>query len=158
MAEMQPAGGWRRHSGTASTISTRLCEIDENDGRWIADRGVMAGEVEAAGFPVHAEDGDVVAALVAAIEERTGRVEVEAAGIVAARRLFADVSQRAVGARGKDGDAVVQPVARIDEPAIGGDKNPRAEVAAGKPRRQRGDRLPQGQPTVGGLVIKQRDG
>ena len=33
----------------------------------------MAGESEAAGLAVHPEDGDVVAALVAAVEELAGR-------------------------------------------------------------------------------------
>jgi hypothetical protein len=48
----------------------------------IADGRVMAGECEAAGLAIHPEDGDVVAALVAAIEEAAGGVEAEAAGIV----------------------------------------------------------------------------
>ena len=50
----------------------------------------MAGEVEAAGFAIHAEDGDVVAALIAAIEELAGGVEVEAARIVPACPFFPD--------------------------------------------------------------------
>ena len=56
-------------------LSIRLGQIEEDDDRRIADGGVMAGEVEAAGFAIHPEDGDVVAALIAAIEElaRWGR-------------------------------------------------------------------------------------
>ena len=53
-------------------ISTRLCKIEENDDRWIADGGVMAGEVEAAGVAIHPEDGDVVTALIATTEELAG--------------------------------------------------------------------------------------
>ena len=102
----------------------------------------MAGEGEAAGLAIHAEDGDVVAALVAAVEEPAGGVEGEAAGIVPARPFFADERQAAVGADGEDPDAVVQPVARVDEPPVGGDQDLGAEVAAGKPGRQGGDRLP----------------
>jgi hypothetical protein len=44
----------------------------------------MAGEVEAAGFSVHAEHCYVVTSLIAAIEELAGGVEVEAARIVPA--------------------------------------------------------------------------
>ena len=79
----------------------------------------MAGEVEAAGLAIHTEDGDVVGSLIATIEELAGGVEVEAARIVPARPFFADKCQRAVWADGKDPDAVVQPVAGIDKPAIG---------------------------------------
>ena len=139
-------------------ISTRLGEIEEDDDRRIADGGVMAGEGEAAGLAIHPEDGDVVAALIAAIEELAGGVEVEAARIVPARPFFADERQVAVRADGKDPDAVVQPVARIDKPAIGGNQDLGAEVAAGKPGRQGGDRLPRGQPPRRGIVVKQHDG
>ena len=57
----------------------------------------MAGEREAAGPAVHAEDGDVSAALIAAVEEPAGRVEGEAARVVAARPFLADVRQRPSG-------------------------------------------------------------
>ena len=49
----------------------------------------MAGEREAAGLAIHPEDGDVVAALIAAVEEPAGGVEVEAARIIAPRPFFA---------------------------------------------------------------------
>ena len=126
--------------------SIHLGEIEEDDDRRIADRGVMAGEGEAAGLAIHPEDGDVVAALIAAIEELAGGVEVEAARIIPARPFFPDERQVAVWADGKDPDAVVQAVARIDEPPIGGNQDLGAEIAAGKPGRQSGDRLPRGQP------------
>src|SRR5437588_10910083 len=100
-------------------ISTLLCKIEENDDRRIADGGVMAGEVEAAGFAVHTKHGDVVTALIAAIEELAGGVEVEAARIVPACPFFADIRQRAVCSYGKNPDAVVQPVAGINKPATG---------------------------------------
>ena len=48
----------------------------------------MAGEVEAARFAIHTEDGDVVTALIATIEELAGGVEVEAARIVPACPFF----------------------------------------------------------------------
>ena len=54
----------------------------------------MAGEVEAAGLAIHSEDGDVVTALIAAIEELAGGIEVEAARIVPACPFFPDKRQR----------------------------------------------------------------
>ena len=51
----------------------------------------MAGKVEAASFLIDAKDGNVVAALIAAIEERAGGIEVEAAWIISSRPFFADV-------------------------------------------------------------------
>ena len=100
-------------------ISTLLCKIEENYARRIADWGAMAGEVEAAGFAVHTEHSDVVTALIAAIQELARGVEVEAARIVPACPFFPEKCQGAVWAYGKDSDAVVQPVANIDKPAIG---------------------------------------
>jgi hypothetical protein len=100
-------------------ILTRLCKIEENDDRRIADGGVLTSEVEAAGLAVHTEHGDVVTALIAAIEELARRVEVEAARIVPACPFFPDIGQGAVWSYGKNPDAVVQPVVRIDKPAIG---------------------------------------
>ena len=71
---------------SAETVARRMSrtlvhlgEIEEDDDRWIADWGVVAGECEAAGLAIHLEDGDVVAALIAAIEELASGVEVETA-------------------------------------------------------------------------------
>ena len=122
--------------------SPLFCEIEENDTRRIADGGVMAGEAQAARCAVHTEHGDVVIALIAAIEELAGGVEVEAARIASACPFFPDTGQRAVWSDGKDPDAVVQAVARIDKPTIGRNQNLGAEIAPSKPRWQRGDRLP----------------
>ena len=76
-------------------------------------------KVEAAAVAIHAEGGDVVTPLIAAIEEVAGGVEVEAPRIVPACPFFADMLQRAICAYGKNPDAVVQPVAGVDKPAIG---------------------------------------
>src|SRR4051794_31328104 len=62
-----------------------LGEFEEDDARRIADRGVVPGELEAAGLAIHPEDGDVVAALVAAIEEAAGGVEGKATGVIPPR-------------------------------------------------------------------------
>src|SRR5262245_22954831 len=117
-------------------------EVDEDDARGIADRGVMAGEPQRARRAIHPEDGDVVSALIAAIEELPRGVEVEAAGIIAVGPLLADVRQAAARPDREDPDAVVEPVARVDEAPIRRDQDLRAEVAAGEAGRQGGDRLP----------------
>ncbi len=51
---------------------TRLCEIEENDDGRIADGYVMAGEDQAARFAIHAEDGEVVGALIAGVKCKKG--------------------------------------------------------------------------------------
>lgn len=50
----------------------------------------MACEVQAAGFAIDSKHSDIVRALIATIEELTGRVEIETSGIVAARPFFPD--------------------------------------------------------------------
>ena len=77
--------------------------------------GIVAGELESTSAAVDFEHGDVVAPLIAAEQEPARRVEVEAARIIAVRLFLSDVRQRAVGADRKDADAVVQPIAGIDE-------------------------------------------
>ena len=79
----------------------------------------MTGEFEAASLAVHPEDGNVVTTLIATIQELAGGVEVEAARIIPSCPFFSDKGQVAIGTNGKDSDAVVQPVARIDEFPIG---------------------------------------
>ena len=120
----------------AALCSIRLFEIEEDDVRRIADGRVMAGEVEAAGFAIDMEGGDVVATLIAAIEEPASWVEVETAWIIPACPFFPDKSQVTVCVNGKDADAVVHSVARIDKPPIGRNENLGAEVTASKAGRQ----------------------
>ena len=74
----------------------------------------MPGEVQSTGFAVDFEDRDVVASLVAAVQELACRIEVETARIISSRPFFADVGQFAVGANRKDPDAVVKSVARVN--------------------------------------------
>ena len=103
---------------TTPLTSIHLVEIDEDDCRRIANRGVMAREFEAAVLTTHLKDGDVVGSLIAAIEELARRVEVEAARIIPSCPFFPDEGEIAVWANGEDPDAVMQPVARIDESSI----------------------------------------
>jgi len=48
----------------------------------------MPGEVEAASLAIHLKDGNVIASLIAAIEELSGGVKVEAARIISAGPLI----------------------------------------------------------------------
>lgn len=114
----------------------------------------MAGEDQASGFAIRPEDGDVVAALIAGVKELAGGIEIEAARIVPARPFLTNEGELTGFTDGKDPNAVVQAVARIDEPAIGADQDPGAEITAGESGRQAGDRLPRCQPSVGRIVVE----
>ena len=149
-----PAQARRLRRMRAPSLS-RLREIHEHDVRRVADRHVVAGELQPAGLRVHAEHGDVVGPLVAAVEELARRVEGEAARIVAARPLVARRrSARRSAPTAKIADAVVQPVAGVDEPAVGRDEDLRAEVAAGEAGRQGRDGLPRRQAPARGVVVE----
>ena len=78
----------------------------------------MAGKLEAAGFAIHLKDGDIVPTLIATKKESPGRLKVEAARIAPAGPFFPNNCQSAVWAYGKYPNAVVQPIAGIDKPAI----------------------------------------
>ena len=96
----------------------------------------MAREIQAARFAIHAEDGDVVAPLIAGVKELAGGIEIEAARVVPARPFISDEGQFSGFANREDPNAVVRAVARIDEPAIGGNHDLGAKITAGKPRWQ----------------------
>ena len=78
----------------------------------------MPRKVQPAGFVIDLENGDIITALIAAIEKMAGRIEAEAAWIVTACPFIGDMLQRAVSLDRKDSDAVVKPIACIDESAI----------------------------------------
>lgn len=134
--------------------SIRLGKIEKDDDRRIADAGVVAGKGQAARLAIHAEDGDVVGALIAGVEESTGWIEIEAAGIIPARPFLTDVGQGTGLADGEDRDAVVQTIAGVEKPAVGRDHNFRAEIAAGEPGRQGGDGLPGGKTTLHRVIVE----
>ena len=90
----------------------------EDDDRRITNRCVMTCEIQLSRLPIHAEDSDVVAALITGIKKAPGRIEIETARVIASRRLIRDEGQLAGLANGKDPDAVVQAIARVDESAI----------------------------------------
>ena len=103
--------GQQNEEGADHATLSHFREIEEDDDRRIADGRVMAGEGQAARFAIHAEDGDVVAALVARVKELARGVEVEAARVVPACPFLAREGQLAVFADGEDPNAVVQAVA-----------------------------------------------
>ena len=84
--------------------SAPLLQVEEHDARRVADGGEVAGEAEAAGLAVHAESGDVVAPLVAAVQERAGGVEGEAPRVAPAGPLLPDVFQGAWARAHYDGE------------------------------------------------------
>src|SRR6185503_1064334 len=95
------------------------------------------------------------AALVAAVKELAGGIEAEAARIVPTSPFLAHEGQLASFADGKNPNAVVETVARIDESSIGGDQYLRAEIAAGESGWQAGNRLPRCEPSLRGVVVEQ---
>lgn len=98
---------------------TQLGKIEEDDDRRIADWGVMARELESAGLAIRFKDGDVVSTLIATIQELACRVEVEAARIIPSCPFFPQEREVTVWTNGKNPDAVVQSVARINKLTIG---------------------------------------
>src|SRR4051794_31024337 len=63
-------GGSTMHDDLAAQTSALLFQVEQHDARRVAHEGVVAGEGEPAGLAVHMEDSDVVAPLVAAVQER----------------------------------------------------------------------------------------
>src|SRR6185503_12745484 len=97
-----------------------LCQVEEHDVRWIADRRVMSREGQLPCFGIHAEHGDVVAPLVAGIEELASGIETKAARIISTGPFLPHEGQLTAPANGEYPDAVMQTVAGIDEPPIAG--------------------------------------
>ena len=100
-----------------------LGEIQEGDVRGVTYGRVVPSEIEATGFPVNPEGGDVIPALVAGIEEFAGRVKAEAARIVSACPFVADETQCSVWAHREDTYRIMQAVACVDKAAVGRDQN-----------------------------------
>src|SRR2546428_5361449 len=103
----EPHAFFTKQSSDHATLY-HLREIEEDDDGRVADGGVMTREDQAAGFGFHAEGSDVVASLVAGVEELAGGIEVEAAWVVPACPFLAHEGQLAVLADREDSNAVVQ--------------------------------------------------
>src|SRR5205823_266792 len=134
---------------------SHFCKVEEYNARWIADRSVMPRKGQSACMAIDTEYGDVVPSLIAAVKEPSGRVEIKAAWITSTGPFLPRERQHPSFANRECTNTVVQTVARVNEPAIAGNHNPRAEVAAGESGRKAGDGLPAGQPPVGCIVVKQ---
>lgn len=111
--------------------------INEDDMRGVANRGIVARKLKAAGLVVHVEDGDVIGSLIPTVKKPTGGIEAEAAWIVASCPFFANEREIALQANRKDADAVMEPVARVDEFPVIRNKDFRTEVTSGEARRER---------------------
>ena len=68
-----------------------LLAIKKHKMRRVAHRRVMSGELQSSCCAIHAKHRDIVGPLVTAIEESPRGIEREAAGIIAAGPLFAEV-------------------------------------------------------------------
>src|SRR5437867_1934638 len=110
---------------------SRFCKIEEYNARWIADRSVMPRKGQSTCIAIDTEYGDVVPSLIAAVKEPSGRVEIKAAWIISMGPFLPGESQHPGFANRECTNTVMQTVTRINEPAIAGNHNPRAEVTAG---------------------------
>ena len=83
----------------------------------------MPGELQAASLVINLEDSNVVASLVAAVQELPSGVEIKTARIVASRPFFPDERQFAVCSNRENANAVVQSIPGIDVFAVGRDQD-----------------------------------
>lgn len=100
-----------------------LCEIKEDNYRRVSDRCVVTRKGKSSSFLIHTKDGNVVTALVAAIQETASWVESETAWIISMSPFFPNKLQITIGTDRKDYDAVVQAVSGVDMPPIVGNQD-----------------------------------
>src|SRR4051812_28252015 len=117
----------------------------------------MLGKGEASGSAIDTEDRDVVPALIAGVKEAAGRVEITAAWIISTGPFVRNEGKLTIFANGEYRDAVVQSIADVNEGAIAGNKNFRAEITARESGRKAGDGLPGGESTIGAIVVEQNN-
>jgi len=134
-----------------------LCQVEKYDVRRIADWCVMARETQRARAAVHVKHRDVVGALIAHVKELACGIEIEAPRIIPAGPFLADEFQLTALADRENPDAVMQTIARIDEPAVARNQDLGAEVTASVPGRQAGDSLSRGQAPPRAVVVEQND-
>ena len=99
--------------------STHLCNVEEDNDRRIADGSIVPRKVESTGFAINTKDRDVVSALIATIQKLASGVKVEATRVVSTCPFFPNKCQSAVRSHGKNPDAVMQSIPRIDKLSIG---------------------------------------
>jgi hypothetical protein len=96
----------------------RHLKVEKHNVRRISNRCVKPGEIKPAGFPIGSKDSHVVGALITTVQESARGVEVEAPRIAAAGPFLADQFQFTIFPNREDPDAVVQPIAGVQKPAI----------------------------------------
>ena len=79
----------------------------------------MPGKLQATSLVIDMEDGNVVTALIAAVQELAGGVEIETARIISSRPLFPDECQFAVCTNRENANTVVQSIPGIDVFPVG---------------------------------------
>lgn len=84
-----------------------LSEVEEYDGRRVADGCVFSGELQCSQFLIHPKNGNVVAALITGVWEFSGWIEIETARVVAPGPLIGDEGQLTVLADREDPNAIV---------------------------------------------------
>ncbi len=99
----------------------------------------------------------MVSTLIAAVQKAARWIKGEAARVVATRPFLGDVAKRAVRTDGKDADAVVKAVTRVNEAAIRRDEDLGAEIAARIAWREAGKRLPVRKTPALHIEYKSRD-
>src|SRR5215467_4989355 len=114
---------------------------EEKNCRRRADRHVLAEEGKSAALAVDAISGDGIRPLIARIKIVPCRIDVEAAGIVAARPFLPRKGEQAALADGKPDDAIVQTVSGVEKPRVMGNENFRSEIRAVELSWQSGDGL-----------------
>lgn len=102
-------------------VSTR--QIAKDDDRWIADGCVMPGELQATRLVINLEDSNVVASLVAAVQELPSGIEIETARIIASRPFFPHECQFAVSSDRENANAVVQSIPGVNILSVGRDQD-----------------------------------
>ncbi len=96
----------------------------------------MSGELQRTGRRVDPEDRDVIGSLIAAVEKISRRIKGKAPWIIAPRPFLSLVGQLPVLIYGKNRDAVMKTVSRIDKSTVGGNHDVRTEITSREPRWQ----------------------
>ena len=130
---------------------------EHHDG-WSSDRCIAIGTGQTTRDWVDAETRDSVGPLVATIQVLSAGIDGEATWIVAARPGLPHKSQLARRTKGERGDAVVQPIGRIEESSITGNTHLRGEVGPGKTSGQGRDLLPLVESARCGIEVEEDEG
>ena len=132
----------RQGSRQAQVTSSVSGCVHKQNHRGIAHWNILSGELQQSGHPVHLENGDMISPLVAAIKIVAGRIKTETARIIPSGPLVRDLSDGAIIANGKNPNAVMQSVARVNVLSVIGNQNLGAKIASRVTLGERGNGLP----------------